>query len=104
MKVKPTLETVFRKYNRKYFGGKLKVSAVRFGRIRPVAAGETSFFSDCPPIITIDRALMNHGRFVRIVLLHEMAHASMSCDVGHSPVFVKRIRQLVKQGAYDDLL
>ena len=101
---KPTLMAVFRKYNRLYFDNKVKVSDVRFGRIRPKGAGETSFFSDCPPIITVDRQLMSHGRFVRMVLLHEMVHASAHHDVAHGPKFVKRIKRLVRQGAYDDLL
>jgi len=104
MRRKPTLASVFRKYNRLYFNNKVKVSDVRFGRIRPKGAGETSFFSDCPPIITIDRELMHFGRFACMVLLHEMVHASMHHNVGHGPKFVRRIKRLVKQGAYDNLL
>ena len=99
-----TLPEVFRRYNRKYFGGKLKVSDVRFGNSR--CLGETSFFDNCPPAIVIDRKLLNYGRVVRMVLLHEMAHVSMpdAAGVGHGPKFVRRMRRLVSQGAFDDLL
>jgi hypothetical protein len=100
----PTLPEVFRRYNRKYFGGKLRVSDVRFGNSR--CLGETAFFDNCPPIIVIDRKMMNYGRIVRMILLHEMAHVSMSdaVGVGHGPKFIRRMRRLVGQGAFDDLL
>ena len=99
-----TLPDIFRRYNRKYFGNKLKISGVRFGNSR--CLGETAFFDNCPPIIVIDRKIMNYGRIVRMVLLHEMAHVSMpnAAGVGHGPKFVRRMRRLVNQGAFDDLL
>jgi len=101
---KSDLNDVFRSYNRRYFGGKLKVSDVQFGNSR--CLGETAFFDNCPPIIVIDRKMMNYGRIVRMILLHEMAHVSMSdaVGIGHGPKFVRRMRRLVSQGAFDDLL
>jgi hypothetical protein len=101
---KSDLNDVFQQYNRKYFSGKLKVSDVQFGNSR--CLGETAFFDNCPPIIVIDRKMMNYGRIVRMILLHEMAHVSMpnAVGVGHGPKFVRRMRRLVSQGAFDDLL
>jgi hypothetical protein len=98
----PTLKGVFDKYNRLYFDGKLKVSAVRFARLR--VCGETTFFDNADPVIEIDRTLLGRGRFVRMILLHEMAHVELGPDVGHGRKFVRRLHRLVRQGAYDGLL
>jgi hypothetical protein len=103
---KPTLPEVFDKYNQKYFRGKLKISGIRFGKVGGRSAAETTFFSDCAPIITINRGLITRGRFCRIAVLHEMAHVSLpdAVAVNHGPEFKKVIRRLVSRGAYDDLL
>ena len=108
MAKKPDLEAVFRQYNRKYFKNRLKVSAVRFGKC--IYSGETTFFDSCSPIITISRTLAGYGRFVRIILLHEMRHVAMAdaadvgYGVGHGPKFIRSGRRLVSKGAYDDLI
>ena len=104
-KKKKSLFQVFMYYNRKYFGGKLKVSDLRLKKMSHLIAGETTFYEGgVHPSIVINEALTNWGRCVRIVLLHEMAHISLPKDAEHGPRFKRRIRRLVKQGAYDDLL
>jgi hypothetical protein len=104
-KKKKSLFQVFMYYNRKYFGGKLKLSDLRLKKMSHLTAGETTFYEGgVPPAIYINKALTNWGRCVRIVLLHEMAHVSLPQHVEHGPRFKRRIRRLVKQGAYDDLL
>ena len=101
---KSTLDAVFRQYNRKYFKNRLKISAVRFGKCK--YSGETTFFDNCPPIIMINRKFADYGRFVRIILLHEMRHIAMSdaAGIGHGPKFIRSGRRLVNKGAYDDLI
>lgn len=99
-----TLDSAFRRYNRLYFQNKVKVSAVRFGRTVPKGSGETSFFDNADPVITIDRGLKNFARLTCIVLLHEMVHAMEPPILDHGPKFINRKKLLIKQGAYDDLL
>ena len=103
-KKKKSLFQVHQFYNRKYFGGKIKLSNLELVRMSHLTAGETTFYDDQPPSIKINKALANWGRCVRIVLLHEMAHASLHPDVEHGSKFIKRICKLFRQGAYDDLL
>jgi predicted metal-dependent hydrolase len=99
---KSALPQVFKQYNRKYFGNKLNISAIDFGKPTYHAHAETTFFDSADPIITINTRLMNSGRLVRIVLLHEMVHVS-GC-MNHGRAFVRHIKKLVRLGAYDDLL
>lgn len=98
-----TLRNLFRQFNRKYFGNRLSVSDVRFGKTG-TAYAETTFLDDCDPIITLQHELGSKGRFCRMALLHEMAHVELGADAGHGPKFVKRMRKLVRQGAYDGLI
>ena len=54
----------------------------------------------------INRKFADYGRFVRIILLHEMRHIAMSdaAGIGHGPKFIRSGRRLVNKGAYDDLI
>jgi hypothetical protein len=99
-----TLRNLFKRFNRKYFANRLNVSDIRFGRVAGKAYGETSFFVDCPPIITLAESLENQRRFSWMVLLHEMAHVDLGPECGHDEKFQKRMRKLVRQGAFDQLL
>lgn len=104
-KKKKSLFQVFMYYNRRYFGGKLKLSDLCLKKMSHLTAGETTFYEGgIHPSIAINAALTNWGRCIRIILLHEMAHVSLPQHVEHGPIFKRRIRRLVKQGAYDDLL
>ncbi len=104
MAKKKSLFQVFKFYNRKYFGGKIKLSNLELVRMRSTSMGETTFYDDRPPSIKINKTLTNWGRCVRIVLLHEMVHAGLPPEVNHGPRFIKGICQLFRKGAYDDLL
>lgn len=103
---KPTLVSVFNKYNKLYFGNKLKVSSVRFIKLKNPWHAQTAFFSDYPPLIEINSRLQYSGKLTRIVLLHEMAHVANHSDsnISHGPEFRKQIKRLMRLGAYDDLL
>ena len=99
-----TLRNLFKRFNRKYFANRLSVSDIRFGKLRGKAYGETSFLLDCDPIITLASSLKDQRRFSWMVLLHEMAHVDLGAEAGHGPKFIKRMRKLVEQGAFDSLL
>ena len=104
-KKKTSLFQMFMYYNRKYFEGKLRLQDLGLKRMTLLDAGYTQFHEGgVPPAIYINKALTKWRRCVRIVLLHEMVHVSLPQHVEHGPRFKRRIRQLVKQGAYDDLL
>ena len=104
-KKKTSLFQMFMYYNRKYFEGKLRLQDLGLKRMTLLDAGYTQFHEGgVPPAIYINKALTKWGRCVRIVLLHEMVHVSLPWHVEHGQRFKRRIRQLVKQGAYDDLL
>jgi hypothetical protein len=97
-----TLWSAFRRFNRRYFGNKVKLSGLRYARTK--FAGQTTFFDICPPIIEIERGLRGHHRMSCIVLLHEMIHASLPYSIDHGPRFKREVKRLFKLGAYDDLL
>lgn len=99
---RPTLPEVFRRYNKKYFGNRLKVSDVKFGKPSYNAHGETSYFDGTDPLITVSRRFLNSGRLVRLILLHEMVH--VDGYFSHDARFKRQIRRLIRLGAYDDLL
>lgn len=99
---KKSLLDIFNRYNRKYFGSKIKLSALKI--VRANFSGETQFYDNALPSISVSNKILGWGRYVRIVLLHEMVHASLPWYAYHGPKFKRRIRKLVKQGAYDDLL
>lgn len=99
---KISLDSLFKLYNRKYFNNKLKISGIRFGRLKYL--GETVFFDKAAPIITISNKLkaFGFGRIIHLVLLHEMIHAEG--NLNHNKKFIKSIRKLVRLGAYDNIL
>lgn len=99
-----TLRSLFNRYNRKYFSGKLQVSDVRFGRVQGSTHADTTFLESAAPIVTLGKHLKDTTRFLHMVLLHEMTHVDLGPAAGHGPKFVKRMRKLVRQGAFDDLL
>ena len=100
-----TLKSIFKKYNKVFFGGKLKISAIHFAKLsKKTAHAETAWFDNCPPILEIGQHLKSSGRFVRIVLLHEMLHVSLPKDISHGLAFVNARKKLIRLGAYNDLL
>ena len=69
------IQSYFREYNRKYFGGKLPRYTVRFKKNFPTGqSGETD---ERRKIISIDWKLRNYIDIVRQTLLHEMVHAKL---------------------------
>ena len=98
-----TLDGLYARYNRLYFGGKLPKIGLKFGKVYPAGLGET-IFNNGPEMIVLDRSIRKFGRITRIVLLHEMAHASLPVDVLHGPKHQRALAKLFRQGAYKGLL
>jgi predicted metal-dependent hydrolase len=100
-----TLTQMFNFYNRKYFGGELKIFNIRFKRLPASTYGQVQFYKGgYLPEIEINRSLLKIPTYVSIIVLHEMAHVSLPKSAKHGHRFLAVIKRLVVEGAYDDLL
>jgi hypothetical protein len=101
------LRQQFDKIDERFFDNRLDLINVQFKDIVPdgmydMRTGE----------ITIDSKLRKHITLVLIVLLHEMAHASLDLqgyrgyheDGGHGGLFQAELDRLYRAGAFDGLL
>jgi hypothetical protein len=96
---------VYKHYNRKYFKNKLPTVWLHYGgKPGRSAHAETTWYSDGAMEIMINREFQRCGRLIRIFLLHEMAHVSLPNNAFHGPRYKARIKKLIRQGAYDNLL
>jgi predicted metal-dependent hydrolase len=105
--MRTSIYDIYNQYNRKYFSGKLPTIDdefdVRFGRLGRDNHGETNFYVDFTEIV-ISTRLVNQGRFVRIILLHEMCHVALPASAKHGPRFMREIKRIMRMGAFDDLV
>jgi hypothetical protein len=103
------LQKEFHMLNEQFFDDKLPWINVCFGGNRP---GTDGHFDMSRNEIHLSLGLRNFPNLSIIVLLHEMAHASMARqgyrgypgDGGHGGLFQVELDRLYKAGAYDGLL
>lgn len=93
------LKRAFDMYNRAYFKNKLPHDTTVEWKY---LGGDMGWQVD--KYIYVDRRLKQWKRIALATLLHEMAHLDLPPQVFHGPQFVRRMRRLVAQGAFDNLL
>lgn len=97
----------YKKYNRRYFGGKLPpvplAVFVRFSKIGEDSLGHSIWSLDRWQMIEISHDIQDWDRVVRKTLLHEMVHLSLPMRVEHGPKFQKAMLRLAKLGAFKEL-
>lgn len=109
------LQDAFKKYNRKYFGGKLsKDTQVKFQKIAQL--GRTNTYrvvfrggkdADEPPVAYIHISeWCRKSRAVSLcTLLHEMCHvATLDEKALHGKRFYKELRRVMRAGGFDLLV
>ena len=101
-----SLRRWFNWYNKKYFANSLPHDT---RLLWSVQNSTHAYMVD--KSIHMDPMLAAYPRYMRIVLLHEMAHADLpdyignkDMDAEHGPLHQARIVELFKAGAYDGLL
>lgn len=106
------LQSKFRRYNKKYFGGKLPRYNVHYSRETQGVSGDEDTRRK---VIRINWGLRDFEFESRTALLHEMIHAKLEVDGAytsyhkrtgnwHGPKFEKEIKRLFKKGAYKGIL
>jgi hypothetical protein len=103
------LQNEFFMLNERFFDDKLPYIEVRFGGNHP---GTDGHFDMSKNEIHLSVGLRNFPNLLMIVLIHEMAHASMAIqgyrgypgDGGHGGLFQVELDRLYKAGAYDSIL
>jgi hypothetical protein len=101
------LRQEFDKIDERFFDNRLDLINVQFKDIAP-----DGMYNMNTGEITIDSKLRKHLTLVLIVLLHEMAHASLDLqgyrgyreDDGHGMLFQAELDRLYRAGAFDGLL
>jgi len=96
-------------YNKKFFHDLLPTNLpVTFGKIDDKVAGVTYLDRETKEAIAIiiDQGLKELGCYVKIVLLHEMAHVSVGFKERHlhGPLWKKERKRLIDAGAFTPLL
>lgn len=93
-----SLRRWFNYYNRQYFGGRLPLDTVL--RWEPTGVNDAHML---PGVIQMDPAVKLFPRYMRILLLHEMAH--LACPrCGHGKKYHAEIQRLWDLGAFRPLL
>jgi hypothetical protein len=110
------LKETFDKFNELYFSNEISpTTVVRFekGLFNPKDKVPTdAHYAPVEMTITLDDIFRERDILMRIILLHEMAHAKLyqagfvgwESDEGHGTTFQGEICRLIKIGAYDGLL
>lgn len=93
-----SLKRIFNRYNRLYFNNELSATTAIVWKPLNGKNGET----DCETI-WLDPSLAMFPRFLRIVLLHEMAHVKHRRAM-HGKVWQAEIDRLYSLGAFRDLI
>jgi hypothetical protein len=112
LRSQPTLKRLYRQYNKKYFGNKLPKILVAFATPKEFLKGGlgkktlavTLFKHEAPVAIYIRRELDKHWSYIKLDLLHEMAHVALPASVNHGPRFKAEMLRLEKAGAFRKLL
>jgi predicted metal-dependent hydrolase len=90
----------FRRYNRKYFGGKLPEVSIRFEKMNRLYLGWSIRMGSEWTGIEIAKTMQGWPKLVRCILLHEMVHVSLPTKLLHGPRFEKEMLRLAKAGAF----
>lgn len=117
----PYLLRIFRRYNRKYFGGRLPEPFVCWGtlpdcdaRFYPIGKAKRyrtiggKKWHDCDkkkPIVLVDIGLRNRNETARIrmAIIHEMAHMTLPLTARHGPRFEREMLRLANASAFKGL-
>lgn len=86
----------YRRYNKKYFGGKLPAATTVFSKLG-------GWLGECyheSAEIFINKDLRKWPRECKFTLLHEMAHLNLGWRVNHGPKFESEMLRLAKAGAF----
>lgn len=98
------LKAYYKRYNKKYFGGKLPDINIRFGEThRKFVIAETIFLGGHPSSIVIYRKFKRWDKIVLQSLLHEMVHVSLPVKIVHGPKFEAEMQRLAKLGAFKNV-
>ncbi len=108
------LKRVFHYYNWKYFEGRLDPDTVVKWAVEPPAtyrlarASDTGFYGCFTPgdpgTITVHRNWKKYDQVWKASLLHEMAHlATEDEQAAHGPRWLRKMKGLVRRGAFDKL-
>lgn len=99
------LLSLLKRWDRKYFDGKLPTFEVVFAKpSQKNAHAETTWYPDGRIEIRLQPYLAAQGRLMAIVLLHEVIHVSLPKNAKHGLKFAAARRRLIRRGAYDSLL
>jgi len=101
------LRDYYKSYNKTYFGNRLpKRLRVYFGKTAPNHVAETRITNWVPQYIVLRHELQFLERIACTTLLHEMCHVEFPKtpqEHFHGSRFKRRMRKLVRQGAFDNL-
>jgi hypothetical protein len=87
----------YKKYNRKYFGGKLPAIKIKFSKLAVNTLAEVWYEER---EIYISNWIKTSDLLVRMNILHEMVHLSLPVGCHHGPKFEKEMLRLAKAGAF----
>jgi hypothetical protein len=90
----------YRRYNKKYFAGKLPAAKVKFAKL---AAGELGTMYHGLDEVYITKEFRKWPREAKFTLLHEMVHLALPVNAWHGPSFEKEMLRLAKAGAFKGL-
>jgi predicted metal-dependent hydrolase len=96
------LKSLYKRYNKKYWKGRLPDISVRFADTEG-AWGHTHFEGSEPVYIEINRAVRTWTRTVKFTLLHECCHVACPVQVEHGPRFDHEMLRLARAGAFHNL-
>lgn len=96
------LRWTYRKYNRRYFGGRLPAVDIRFADIDDGCLGICIVFAGTHEI-RIARPIRSWGKVVKCTVLHEMCHVALPKRVEHGPRFEREMQRLAAAGAFKGL-
>lgn len=99
-----TLQKVYEEYNDLYFGGELPDLTVKWSR-KHTKDCDGLYVYHPESAIYLNSSLKKWDRVWRMVLLHECVHVEQRNDavLDHGRKFQNRMKQLVRQGAFQDL-
>lgn len=107
----PRLQWWFRKYNKKYFGGKLLsvpcYVCLLDGTVMACVEGANNPDTDEEMMrILVDPKKHPYFCQAQVSLLHEMCHLALHPDIkhGHGPKWKREVKRIMKLGAFDDLI
>jgi SprT-like family len=103
----PHLQRLYRRYNRKYFGGRLPTIYIQFlapGQFKKNGLGRatcavTCFEDGSPVAIYISANRLKTWRYIKADLLHEMCHVAHP-KAQHGPAFENEMKRLAAAGAF----